>query len=92
MSPEQFNQLVSLLSDIQDNQRRLVELQTQSLAQQQETAAATRMQLDRFQGFAGRAEALQAKSDQALALARRSLKRLIPLLLVALGCVLFLNR
>ena len=79
MTDQEAQQLYSLLKDIRDNQKLQLESQAEALTLQREHYALIQRQAERHEHIQNRAESIQTKSAQLMALARKTLFVLLPI-------------
>lgn len=82
MSNPEFQQLEAILKDIRDNQKRQLERQTEALALQREQFALIQKQAERHERIQDRAESIQTKGAQMVAVARKTLFLLLPIVIL----------
>ena len=90
MNNAEAQQLDAILKEIRDNQKLQIERQTEALALQREQWALLQRQADRHERIQDRAENIQAKSAQMVAVARRTLFFLLPVLILLMMSVSWL--
>jgi len=90
MNNAEAQQLDAILKEIRDNQKLQIERQTEALALQREQWALLQRQADRHERIQDRAENIQAKSVQMVAVARRTLFFLLPVLILLMMYVSWL--
>lgn len=90
MNNAEAQQLDAILKEIRDNQKLQIERQTEALALQREQWALLQRQADRHERIQDRAENIQAKSAQMVAVARRTLFFLLPVLILLMMYVSWL--
>lgn len=79
MTDQETQQLSSLLKDIRDNQKLQLDRQTEALALQREHYAFIQRQTERHERLQDRAEHIQVKGAQLMAVARKTLFVLLPI-------------
>lgn len=79
MSDQEVQQLSSLLKDIRDNQQLQLDRQAEALALQREHYAFIQRQAERHERMQDRAEHIQVKGAQLMAVARKTLFVLLPI-------------
>lgn len=92
MNDEDARLLVTILKEIRDNQKVQLDRQAEALALQREQFAVVQRQTERHERIQDRAENIQAKSAQMVAVARKTLFFLLPivtLLIVYVSWLIF---
>lgn len=92
MNEEDSRVLVTILKEIRENQRLQLERQAEAVALQREQFAIVQRQADRHERIQDRAENIQVKSAQLVAVARKTLFFILPivtLLIVYVSWLIF---
>jgi hypothetical protein len=92
MNEQEFQALGTVLKEIRDNQKLQLERQTEALALQREQFALVQRQTERQERIQDRAENIQEKGAQMMAVARKTLFVLLPivtLLIIYVSWILF---
>ena len=79
MTDQEAQQLSSLLKDIRDNQKLPLDRQAEALALQRDHYALIQRQAERHERIQDRAENIQANGAQLMAVARKTLFVLLPI-------------
>jgi hypothetical protein len=79
MTDQESQQLDAILKEIRDNQKLQLDRQTEALTLQREQFALVQKQAERHERIQDRAENIQAKSAQIVAVARKTLFFLLPI-------------
>jgi hypothetical protein len=79
MTDQEFQQLTTILREIRDGQRLQLERQAEALALQREQLAVVQGQTERHERIQDRAENIQVKGAELMAVARKTLFVLLPL-------------
>jgi hypothetical protein len=79
MTDQESQQLGAILKEIRDNQKLQLDRQTEALTLQREQFALVQKQAERHERIQDRAENIQAKSAQIVAVARKTLFFLLPI-------------
>jgi hypothetical protein len=82
MNDQESQLLVTILKEIRDNQKLQLDRQAEAFALQREQFALVQKQTERHERIQDRAESIQAKSVQMVAVARRALSVILPLVTV----------
>ena len=80
MNDQESQLLATLLKEIRDNQKLQLDCQTEALQLQREQFALVQKQADRHERVQDRAENIQAKSAQIVAVARKTLFFILPII------------
>lgn len=91
MSEPQAEQFLALLEEIRNNQRLQIDRQAEALALQKEQFDLVRKQFERTERIQDRAEELQKKSAQLVASSRNVQKVVIPVIILLLAYLTWLN-
>jgi TRAP-type mannitol/chloroaromatic compound transport system permease small subunit len=92
MTDQEIQPLGAILKEIRDNQKLQLERQTEALVLQREQFALVQRQAERHERIQDRAENIQAKSAQIVAVARKTLFFLLPvvtLLIIYVSWLIF---
>ena len=92
MNDEDSRLVVTVLKEIRENQRLQLERQAEAVALQREQFAIVQRQADRHERIQDRAENIQVKSAQMVAVARKTLFFILPivtLLIVYVSWLIF---
>lgn len=81
---------LELLSEIRDNQQRQVSIQEQALALQRQNFELVKQQFDRAERLHERAERIQDSGARLMAVARKSLYLVLPVLVALIAYVSWL--
>jgi hypothetical protein len=79
MTDQEFQQLTAILRNICDSQRLQLERQAEALALQREQFALVQRQTERHERIQDRAENIQAHGAQLMAVVRKTLFALLPI-------------
>jgi hypothetical protein len=79
MTDQEIQQLDAILREIRDNQRLQLDRQAEALALQREQLLFVQRQTERHECIQDRAETIQAKGAELMAVARKTLFVLLPL-------------
>lgn len=79
MTDQEFQQLATILREIRDGQRLQLERQAEALAIQRDQFALVQRQTERHERIQDRAENIQANGAQLMAVARKTLFVLLPI-------------
>ena len=90
MNEEESRQLVTILKEIRDNQKVQLDRQTEALALQREQFAVVQRQAERYEHIQTRAENLQVRSAQIVAVARKTLFFILPIVTLLIAYVSWL--
>ncbi|MFO1424862.1 MAG: hypothetical protein U1F70_14650 [Candidatus Competibacteraceae bacterium] len=85
MNERDAQQLIRLLEEMRDNQRRQLERQAEALALQREQFALVQKQSERAERLQDRAEEIQLKSAQLVTGARKGMVVVLPVIVVLLA-------
>lgn len=85
MNEQDARQLIRLLEEMRDNQRRQLERQAEALALQREQFALVQKQSERAERLQDRAEEIQMKSAQLVTGARKGMVVILPVIVVLLA-------
>lgn len=85
MNERDAQQLIRLLEEMRDNQRRQLERQAEALALQREQFALVQKQSERAERLQDRAEEIQMKSAQLVTGARKGMVVVLPVIVVLLA-------
>ncbi len=92
MTDQEIQPLGAILKEIRDNQKLQLERQTEALVLQREQFALVQRRAERHERIQDRAENIQAKSAQIVAVARKTLFFLLPvvtLLIIYVSWLIF---
>ena len=87
MNEDDARRLLAAVEQLREGQQRQLDCQREALAVQQEHFAVVRRQLERAEALQGRAEQLQNRSAHVIAVARRTLMVVLPIVIVLIGYV-----
>lgn len=82
MTEQEIQRLTGVLEEIRDNQKVQLQRQSDALAVQREQFALVQKQAERHERIQDRAESIQAKGIQLMAVARKSLIVILPIVTV----------
>ena len=82
MNDQESQLLATLLKEIRDNQKLQLDRQTEVLQLQREQFALVQKQADRHERVQDRAENIQARSAQMVAVARKTLFLILPIITI----------